>query len=445
MSMLVHLSRPLHRRLGLALCVLAAPAANAQFLLARVTPEVAAEANGAAQQVDVSADGRTLVFASNAGNWFPGQLVGDSILAVDLVAGSFASRARNVDGVPLNANTFGPVASGDARYVAYTTQATNLGLGFPTSGPHVVRHDRDTGALALVSASAAGTPASGSAGGQAREASISADGRFVAFRSDAGNLVPGDGNGADDLFVKDLQSGAIEAVSRDQGGAFTAAGIGFSTSHALSGDGRYVLFQSAAANLVAGVGSGQMRVYLRDRQAGSTELISRNSAGDPANSQSDTGAISPNGRYVAFRSFASNLGRSGVSGVYVRDRLAATTTPVPLSSVGGILATGCRESDVSDAGTVIQSCFFPSPLKDQVVLHVPGANGTPFLVSSDVNDVPGNDLSGASVAVDASGFSMAFETLATNLVPPDGNGVADAYVFVELGFLNRVFRDGFED
>lgn len=445
MSKSLFVSHGLFRALALAICFAPSAPVGAQFLLARITPPAPeTEAEGTTRQVDVSADGRTLVFATEARNWFPGQLVGDSVIALDLGTGEFESVARNGMGAALNGNTFTPVASGDGRYVAYTTAASNLGLGFATSGSHAVRKDRVTGALQLASANLIGMPASGSASGQARETSISADGRFVAFRSDAANLVGGDGNGADDLFVKDLDSGVIEAVSRDLGGAFTSAGVVYSTSHAISGDGRYVVFQSSADNLVSGVGGGTIRVYLRDRQNGVTELVSRNSAGEPAGSQSDNASISPNGRFVAFRSFASNLGGSG-GGLFVRDRVAGTTTPVPRPSLGGSLANGCRENDVSDVGSVIQSCFFPAPSKDQVYLHIPGASGTPFLVSSDVADVPGNDLSGASLAVDASGFSMAFETLATNLIPPDANGVSDVYAFVELGFLNGIFADGFED
>lgn len=431
---------------GVAGLALAAPSrGDAQFIFGRLVPPApAVEANGASTQVDVSADGRTVVFASTANNWFPGQQPGDAIISADLVDETYASRSRNGAGTPLNGNSFGPVASRDGRFVAFTTQANNLDVGTPTSGPHVVRKDRDSGVLALASATLAGTPASGSAGGQARDASISADGRFVAFRSDAANLVAGDGNGADDLFVKDMQSGTLEAVSRDLGGAFTSAGVLFSTPHAISDEGQHVLFHSSAGNLVAGVNGGTIQVYLRDRIDGTTELVSRNSGGDAANSQSDMSAISPSGRFVSFRSFAGNLGAPNASRVYLRDRLASTTSAVPLPIVDGATANGCRESDVSDAGSVILACFFPIPVAQQIFLHVPGAAGTPFLISSDTADVRGNQDSAPSLAIDASGLSMAFESLATNLAPADGNGVADVFVLVAPEVLQRIFSDGFE-
>jgi hypothetical protein len=438
------------RLLPAALCLTClgfAPAIQAQFLFGRLVPDPpAVEANAPSADVDVSVDGRTIVFASSANNWFPGQQPGDAIIAVDLVSGAIQSRSRTSVGVPLNGNSYEPVVSGDGRYVVFTTQASNLDVGVATSGAQIVRKDRDSGALVLVSASAAGVPASGSASGQARYPSVSADGRFVAFSSDASNLVAGDLAGTEDIFVKDLQTGAIEAVSRDANGAFTASGVTFQTSHSISADGRFVLFQSSAANIVPGIGSGTIRVYLRDRQAGTTELVSRNSAGDAAGSQSDIGAISPDGRFVSFRSFATNLGASGGgSRVFVRDRATSTTTPVPLPTVDGVVATGCRESDVSDAGTVLISCFFALPVRDQVLLHVPGAAGMPFLVSSDAADQRGDDASGATLAVDASGLSMVFESIATNLVPEDGNGTSDVFVLVAPEVLERIFADGFEE
>jgi Tol biopolymer transport system component len=433
---------------ALLVCLLLAlpGAARAQFVFGRLVPLApAVEANGPSTDVDVSSDGKTLAFVSSATNWVPGSPIGSKVIAADLVTDVYENLSRTSAGAALNAASFAPVVSANGRRVAFATQADNLDVGVPTLGQQIVRKDRDSGALILVSASAAGAPAAGSASGQAREPSISGDGRFVAFRSDASNLVAGDGGGTEDIFVKDLQTGAIEAVSRDLNGAFTGAGVLGQTSHSISSDGRFVLFQSSAANLVAGVGSGTPRVFLRDRTLGTTELVSRANNGDPANSQSDLGAISPGGRFVSFRSFASNLGASGVSAVYVRDRVAATTAAIPLPSVDGAAAIGCRESDVSDAGSVVLACFFPVPVAQQVFLHVPGAAGTPFLVSSDANDVRGNQPSGPSLAVNASGLSMAFESLADNLSPADGNAAADVFVLIDGVLLSRLFADGFEN
>jgi hypothetical protein len=306
-----------------------------------------------------------------------------------------------------------------------------------------VRKDRTTGALVLASADAGGNPASGTASGQARNASVSADGRFVSFRSDATNLLGG-GGGNEHIYVKDLQTGAIELISRTATGGFPSVAAVDNTAHSMSADGRYVLFQTSAANIVGGVSGGSILVYLRDRTLGATELVSVGAGGVAANSQSDVAAISPNGRFVSFRSFATNLGSTNfVSRVFVRDRVAGTTTPVPFPVVNGVTANGCRDSDVSNVGTVVMSCFFTG-LFDQVVLHVPGAAGTPFLVSSDINDVPGNQVSGSVVAINDDGLSMAFESRATNLVANDSNAVSDIFIFVEESVLDGLFADGFE-
>ncbi len=433
----------IHRPLLTALLLLTAVPVQAQFLFGRLTPPAAAEANGPSTVAEVSGDGRVFVFESGATNWVAGSITGGKIIAVDFGADTVQLLATTSTGVAFNGNAFAPSTAGNGRYVVFETFATNLGLPVSTSGFQIVRKDRASGALALASADASGQPASGSASGQARNASVSADGRFVSFRSDATNLLGGGGSN-EHIYVKDLQTGAIELISRTTSGGFAAGGVVANTAHSMSADGRYVLFQTGAANIVGGVSGGSILVYLRDRTLGATELMSVGAGGAAANSQSDVAAISPNGRFVSFRSFATNLGSTNfVSRVFVRDRVAGTTTPVPFPVVNGVTANGCRDSDVSNVGTVVMSCFFTG-LFDQVVLHVPGAAGTPFLVSSDANDVPGNQVSGSVVAINDDGLSMAFESRASNLVPGDGNAVSDIFFLADGGVLDGLFADGFE-
>lgn len=413
----------------LTLILAAGPAAAAPVFGRLVPPPPETEANGPSTDPEVSGDGLVFVFESAATNWVSGSSTGEKIVAVDLVSESVEILSTTSAGAAFNGGASSPSTAGDGRYVAFETFANNLGLPVATSGFQIVRKDRLTGELALASANATGQPASGSSSGQARNASISADGRFVAFRSDSTNLT-GAPVGVECIYVKDLQTGAIELASVTTGGACPGAGVVANTAHSISVDGRFVLFQTNAADIVNGVAGGTIQVYLRDREAGTTELVSAGAGGVAANSQSDLAAISPDGRFVSFRSFANNLGASGfVSRVYVRDRVAGTTSPVPLPVVNGVTASGCRDSDVSNAGTVVLSCFF-SGLFDQVFLHAPGEAGTPFLVSSDAADVPGNQVSGAVVAIDASGSSLAFASRASNLDPEDSNAVSDIFVLV---------------
>lgn len=435
--------RPSRLATALLLALAAAPVAAVPLFGRLVPPAPETQPNGPSTVAEVSGDGRVYVFESGATNWVPGAITGGKIVAVDFASDGVQILSTTSAGVAFNGNAFAPSTAGSGRYVAFETFANNLGLPVATSGSQVVRKDRLTGDLVLASANALGQPVSGSASGQARDASISADGRFVSFRSDSTNLT-GAPSGVECVYVKDLQTGAVELVSRTTGGACPSAGALSNTAHSMSADGRNVLFQSNGGDIVAGVAGGTIQVYLRDRTAGTTELVSAGVGGAAANSQSDLGAISPSGRFVSFRSFATNLGGAGfVSRVYVRDRVAGTTTPIPFPVVNGTTATGCRDSDVSDAGTVIMSCFF-SGLFDQVFLHLPGVAGTPFLVSSDAADVPGNDASGAVVAINANGGALAFASRASNLVPGDTNGVSDIFILAEDSILDGLFADGFE-
>ena len=426
-----------------AAIIASASPASAQVLFGRlVPPPPETQANNNSTGATVSNDGRVFAFSSSATNWVPGSITGEKIIVVDFGQDLIQNLSTNSAGNALNGNSFAPAIAGGGRYVIYETFATNLGI--TSSGFQIVRKDRQTGQLVVASTNASGQPATGTSSGQARNASVSADGRFIAFRSDASNLIAGNG-GNEHIYLKDLQTGSIELVSQTTTGGFPTVDVFASTVHSISADARFVVFQTNAANIASGVPGGTIQVYVRDRQTATTELASRGPGGVVGNSQSDFAAISPNGRYVSFRSFANNLGSpSNLSRVFVRDRQSGTTTLVPLPVVNGSTANGCRESDVSDTGAVVYSCFFPGSISDQVFLHVPGASGTPFLVSSNSGGTPGNAISGQTVGIDASGRSLTFQSLASNLVPGDTNNLNDIFILADAALLDGMFSDGFE-
>jgi Tol biopolymer transport system component len=161
-------------------------------------------------------------------------------------------------------------------------------------------HDRQTGTTQRVSL--------GSDGVQGNEESydpaISADGRFVAFWSYASNLVPGDSNRWADVFVHDRKTGTTRRVSIGSGGA---QGDGGSRFASISADGSLVAFQSDATNLAPRDSNNESDVFVHDRKRGTTRRVSRGPGGVQGNGRSDSGAISADGRFVAFRSDASNL------------------------------------------------------------------------------------------------------------------------------------------
>jgi Tol biopolymer transport system component len=144
--------------------------------------------------------------------------------------------------------------------------------------------------------------------GNSFDPSISADGRFVAFDSFASSLVGGDTNGESDIFVRDRRKGKTRRVSVSSAGA-EANGRSFinDIGSPISADGRFVAFQSDASNLVGGDTNGSSDVFVRDRRRDKTRRVSVSSAGAEANDNSVGPSISADGRFVAFASWATNL------------------------------------------------------------------------------------------------------------------------------------------
>jgi Tol biopolymer transport system component len=160
------------------------------------------------------------------------------------------------------------------------------------------------------------------------EPAISADGRFVAFRSFASNLVAGDTNGSYDVFVRDRRAQVTRRVSVGPGGQQANR---YSFAPAISAHGRFVAFRSLASNLVAGDTNGTEDVFVRDRRAQVTRRVSVGPGGQQANFSSGEPAISAHGRFVAFDSGASNLVAGDTNNkwdVFVRDRVAQVTRRV---------------------------------------------------------------------------------------------------------------------
>jgi Tol biopolymer transport system component len=187
----------------------------------------------------------------------------------------------------------------------FDSLAANLVVGDSNQIDDVFVRDRQAGTTERVSVAADGSQGNGQSSGPA----ISADGRFVAFTSLASNLVPGDSNGATDVFVRDRLTGATERVSVDSHGQQGNAASGSTTSAgvAVSSDGRLVAFTSTASNLVAGDSNSATDVFVRDRLAATTARVSVATDGTQANDASTDPAVSGDGTLVVFFSAASNL------------------------------------------------------------------------------------------------------------------------------------------
>jgi Tol biopolymer transport system component len=225
-----------------------------------------------------------------------------------------------------------PIISPDGRYVLFASTANNLTLtsqsnALPVSVAlrlNVYLRDRANGSTTLVSANATGT---GGGNGDSVPTAISTNGRYACFESAASNLVAGDTNGLMDVFVRDLASNTTVLVSIAMDGG---PGNGVCRSSTMTPDGHYVAFVSAATNLVSNDTNGIPDVFIRDLQAGTTTLVSvgaQSTNSLPATSSSEAPDISADGRYVAFYSSATNLVLSATNGgeIYVRDVVGATT------------------------------------------------------------------------------------------------------------------------
>ena len=228
-------------------------------------------------------------------------LVGLLLIATLLVPGAAAAASKRtqqlsissagIEGDGRAASLSAPAISADGRYVAFESLADNLVPGDANGHEDVFVRDRKLHKTVLVSVSSSGSPGKR----QLRSRDLE-QGRFVAFVSAANNLVPGDINGATDVFVRDLKLRKTSLVSVATNGVRSN---GDSDFESISADGRYVSFGSDASNLVAGDSNGYADVFIRDRKLHRTFLLSVGKAGVQANNLSADPSISADGRYIA--------------------------------------------------------------------------------------------------------------------------------------------------
>jgi Tol biopolymer transport system component len=377
----------------------------------------------------ISADGRLVDFDSSATNLVAGDTnnVGD-IFVHDRQTGVTERVSVASDGTEGNANSLTHALSADGRYVAFGSNASNLVAGDTNNTLDVFVRDRQTGATERVSVASNGAEANGISAFPA----LSADGRLVAFYSFASNLVPGDTNNTVDIFVRDRQAGTTTRVSVASNGI---QGNNFSFSPALSADGRYVAFGSFASNLVPGDTNGSADVFVHDRQTGLTERVSVGVGGIQGNQGSliQRSAISADGRLVAFASMASNLVPGDTNDawdVFVRDRQAGTTERVSLAC-GGQASTGQEPALSADGRFVAFRSFAPLVPGDtnnrEDIFVYDRQGGTTTRVSLADDGAQANGES-RRAALSADARVVAFSSLASNLVPDDTNGVSDVFV-----------------
>lgn len=293
-----------------------------------------AEGNDWSLNPAISADGRFVVFESYASNLVTGDTNSDSdVFLRDRATNTTKRVSVSSAGTQGNLASVRPAISADGRFIAFISRATTLVPIANDVQYHVFLHERTTGATSLVATSFAG----GLENGTSSDPTLSADGRFIAFVSTANNLLPAQSFGFYSVYVRDRVLGTtVMASVRSVGGE----GNGWSLYPTISASGTAVAFQSDATDLVPGDTNGFNDVFVRDLALGVTDRVSVSSGGVEGNSPSGgTGqppGLSADGRFVTFSSYASNLapGWAGWNAIYVRDRALAQTAMASVATGG---------------------------------------------------------------------------------------------------------------
>ncbi len=291
----------------------------------------------------LSADGRYVAFQSRAVKLEGASrgLYGD-IFVHDRRTGKTTRVSVTSDGTRRDhGDNYCPSLSRDGRSVAFGSSGPGDFLAVDTIGyGDILVYDGRTRKAEPVPTGKPGRPGRLYPGRESYHPSLSGNGRYVAFVSSASSLVAGDTNGRQDIFVRDRQTKETERVSVATDGR---QGNGSSDSPSVSADGRYVVFDSYASSLAPGDSNGVRDVFVRDRQTGKTERVSLASDGAPGNGASHRPALSADGRYVAFASAATNLIEHDTNGredIFVHDRQTAKTTRVSITSDGARVEYG---------------------------------------------------------------------------------------------------------
>jgi hypothetical protein len=416
--------------LRIVVCLALCPALGAQSSERVSVDSFGAQANGASVDGHISADGRFVVFESQATNLVPGDTNGkQDIFVHDCASGTTERVSVASSGAEGDENANGCALSGDGRFVAFSSDATNLVPGDTNGLRDVFVRDRLLGTTIAVSVDASGVPGNASSGWPA----VSGDGRFVAFVSDCSNLVPGDTNGTADVFVRDLMLGTTERASLGSGGVQANGGA---ESVAISSDGRFVAFGSVATNLVAGDTNGIGDIFLRDRLNGMTERVNLGIAGAQADAFSSEPALSDDGRFVAFTSTATNLvagDTNAVLDVFVRDRAFGTTRRVSVASDGTQANAYSHEVAISGDGRFVG---FESAATNLVSADHNGhvdvfvrdqSFGLTSCLSLGASGAPANSDS-AAASLSRDGSRACFSSIASDIVAADTNGLYDVFV-----------------
>jgi Tol biopolymer transport system component len=391
---------------------------------------VTRSANGASLTPVLSSDGRYVAFPSEASNLVrhDRNSVSD-VFVKDRYTGRDSRVSVTSDGREGDAASYDPPGiSADGHHVAFVSSATNLVSGDINGNDDVFVKNLRTGTLTAVSAAADGSIGNGASYGSPV---LSSDGRYIAFRSDSSNLVAGDTNNVADVFVKDTRTGAVTRVSvgaaGEQGDRLVAHGL------AMSVDGRYVVFPSAATNLVPGDTNASIDMFVKDRTTGAIVRANTTSEGVQTTSYTLMPSITADGRKVAFVAWGDNLvpgDTEDTPDLFVKDLITGSVSRVNTASDGTVAESQPYGPVISADGQFVAF----SSLAANLVANDTNNVDDVFLKNLRtgktirVTDRPqGNNFSVAP-ALSSTGRVLAFSSYASNLVAHDRNESADIFV-----------------
>lgn len=383
----------------------------------------------------LTGDGSVVSFISSATTLVSGSSGSKKEIYIKNIS-SKAVESASPSGVTIDADILSQHISSDGTKIAFSTEASNIVSPDLNAKEDVFLYSISGKTFKLISQNKNASASDGVSTAPA----VSATGRYVAFESSATNLVTGDSNEKKDIFLYDDESAEtpITKVTFD-----TAAGPtdGDSTSPSVSSDGNYVVFASDATDLVSGDTNGLKDVFLYSKTGQSISKISQTVAGIAANAESSSPSISGDGRYIVFQSKATNLSDSintGASNIYLLDRTGQTLQQISLSLSGGAPNGDSISPKISSDGTVIAF------LSDATNLVASDSNNTPhdkaydvFVYSKASNTITrkstkynGSDVSGTAqgISVNQDGKIVSFSSSASLLVPHDTNDSKDIFV-----------------
>lgn len=455
--------------------VLASIAAGTGTVTRVSTDSTGGEANYESWSPSLSADARYVAFESYASNLVPddtnscGWMSCPDIFVKDTQTNNVIRVSTDSTGAQANDVSWDASLSSDGRFVSFMSAASNLVVSdtnhcdWGTSCADVFFKDSSTGNIMLASYPgwqwvdtshweydkwvSSGYWDEVPADYASDDPAISADGRFVAFSSEAGNLIRGDDSGAlgdtngcywrscSDIFVKNILTGQLTRVSTDSMGG---EANNESYRPAISADGRYVAFESWASNLVPGDTNNSWDIFVKDTQTGATTRVSTDATGvegngSSANSFGQSTSISADGRYVAFVSQASNLvpdDTNGTMDVFVKDIQTGLITRVSTDSESNQVNgdSGNIGTSVSADGRFVafdsNSCY---PSSDCGIYVKDRSTGQSYAISTG-GQFTSETLGDSYIVVSADGSRLSFSSFDSNLVPNDINESADIFL-----------------